>query len=196
MTTYNAVKKLALGVALSGLFAWQASANIQYGYVNFSLTGSGEVASGQLFGEINGGTMEVTSGYFDGTSGPILGNIPIYPNPIMPGIATSPSGMFVYDDLAFPSTIMVDSAGGPLFASGGTEINIWNNGSGSQWGPAGSYGFQEVINGSAATGYLTGTLSMSQFVPVPEAGLFAVAGVGLLGLVYFGRCYSLKLKLA
>ena len=56
--------------------------------------------------------------------------------------------MFVYDDLAFPSTIMVDSAGGPLLRfSGGTEINIWNNGSGSQWGPAGSYGFQEVING-------------------------------------------------
>ena len=70
MTTCNLMKKLALVVALCGLFAWQASANIQYGYVNFSLTGSGEVASGQLFGEINGGTMEVTSGYLAGPPGP------------------------------------------------------------------------------------------------------------------------------
>lgn len=32
--------------------------------------------------------------------------------------------------------------------------------------------------------------------PVPEAGSFAVAGVGLLGFVYIGRCYVQRRKLA
>ena len=35
-----------------------------------------------------------------------------------------------------------------------------------------------------------------EFTPVPEAAGFAVAGVALLGIVYIGRCYTQRRKLA
>jgi hypothetical protein len=49
-------------------------------------------------------------------------------------------------------------------------------------------------NGSAKdkTAFGSGNMSFKAFVPVPEMGLFGVAGVGLLGMVYVGRGLVMK----
>ncbi len=55
MTTCNAVKKLALGVVLCGLFAWQASATLAYNFPG--PTGAGAAPGNQTDGPYTEGTV-------------------------------------------------------------------------------------------------------------------------------------------
>jgi hypothetical protein len=48
------------------------------------------------------------------------------------------------------------------------------------------------VNPKDNTAFGSGNMSFDAFVPVPEMGLFGVAGVGLLGLVYVGRGLVMK----
>lgn len=77
----------------------------------------------------------------------------------------------------------------PVFHDGGGLITMvpqggrWLAGQGTLTFPTGS------TVGYDAPNYAAGTFD---FTPVPEVAGFAVAGVGLLGLVYFGRYVGLR----
>jgi len=193
MKTYNALKKLTLGVTLIGLVAWQASATVTYNFTYSGGTGTaGSVtASGWLSGNVNGnGSVTVTSGSYTGTAG-IIGTFSLVSNPNAPTASLSPGGI-VYDDILFPNSDSPShtylDADGILFASGSHEVGIYNN-------SGGSYGIAESFGSGFTNPNSGGTFTLS-LVPVPEASTFAVAGVALLGLVYVGRCYARKLKVA
>lgn len=70
--------------------------------------------------------------------------------------------------------IATDTGGG-VVSFGGNYYGSWTAG----------VAFPTTAGPSTVPGYAAGTFD---FTPVPEASQFAVAGVGLLGLVYVGRC--------
>jgi hypothetical protein len=131
--------------------------------VNFGAGNSGTLIGGSRFLDITdiilgAGTYRIVAG---GYGGDISGRERLFTEEIPNSI-----------------TIPTDTGGGliayPL--SGGNYYSPFT----------GAIGFPTILSGSATVpGYAGGTFD---FTPVPEASQFAVAGVGLLGLVYIGRC--------
>jgi hypothetical protein len=251
MTTCNLMKKLVLGVALSGLFAWQASAIVAYTFPT-SLPGTQPDGPYSLGNEFTVTTpIQVTAlGAFDpnGASFGTVGvDVAIYSiilsgTSVTGGSLVTPVVNFSGTQTLLPgtSTAMQNITAVPLQA--GTYMVVANNYGGSgalqDYNPAwalGSYPGSPAssgVNGATANnaygvtfvpggGYFqpSGPLSQSlgggfgydnyfsvaaprygagnfDFTPVPEAAGFALAGIALLGLVYVGRCYRIKLQLA
>lgn len=92
------------------------------------------------------------------------------------------------------------SGGEPYYwtPSGDAPLPVFNNGgglislvaSGGHWASGSSLSFPTgPAGGAAAPNYAAGTFD---FTPVPEVAHFAMAGVGLLGLVYIGRYARLR----
>ena len=74
--------------------------------------------------DVGGGEFNATAGFLNVTGGKDVGVYPLYPGG--PGVVLSPSGSFVYDNDLFPSMDpLIDTVGGPLFISGGLEINLF-----------------------------------------------------------------------
>lgn len=181
MRTTKAVLAFALAVAVSSLVAFDASATITY---NFSFSGGGNVGTGQLTGtDLGGGQISITSGYFNVTAGSIIGVYTLYDaNGASSAVFTSPLGAFNVDNQLLTGADPWMNNNGFLFAAGGgtPEVNLWGN----------SPGNYSLYRGTASGVYdlqYTGAGTFD-FTPVPEASQFAIAGVGLLGLVYVGRC--------
>jgi len=74
--------------------------------------------------DVGGGEFNATAGFLTVTGGRDVGSYPLYPGG--PGVTSSPSGFFVYDNDLFPSMDpLIDTVGGPLFISGSLEINLF-----------------------------------------------------------------------
>lgn len=74
--------------------------------------------------DVGNGEFNATGGFLTVTGGADVGSYPLWPGG--PGVVHSPSGFFVYDNDLFPSMDpLIDTVGGPLFISGGLEINLF-----------------------------------------------------------------------
>jgi len=108
------------------------------------------------FGSLNlisqaAGTYLATAGTVTVTGAQDVGTYPLYPGG--PAVTTSPSGAFVYDNLAFPTANPTLDVDGLLFNNGGgLETNIWGNSAGNYsfytGSSAGNYPIQITSNGS------------------------------------------------
>lgn len=88
-------------------------------------------------------------------------------------------------NVAGGGTAPTANTGGGLVSYG---QNFYNANADLTWGVLLPGGFN--LDGSSATpAYAAGNFD---FTPVPEASHFALAGIGLLGLVYTGRCLWLR----
>ena len=100
------------------------------------------------------------------------------------GGSTSGRERLFTESVANSITLGTDTGGG-FISFGGNYYGNWNAFVGIAF---------PTLNGpSTIPGYAAGTFD---FTPVPEASQFAVAGVGLLGLVYVGRCAWQRRKAA
>ena len=189
------MKKLALGLALTGMFVWQANAIVAYDFTYSDAQGN--AANGLLTGTLNiDGSVTVSGGSLTGTAGAFNGVFAyLYPTPGANYGNPASVGSFVVDNILYPNAplsstyVNLIDQWGLVFNQGGNIYSIW---AGSQAGNDGSQfipGEYSIQNGFTGQGTFTLTA-------VPEAGSFAVAGIALLGLVYVGRAYMQKLKLA
>jgi len=159
----------AAGVALA-LAASSAHADTVW---NFSYSGSGVSASGQFDTLGNGSTPTelqwMTGHYSDGTT---TGSITLIPAPAASGYSTSPSGLYVYDNL-YGGAGQFDY-GGLLFAVNGHEVNLYLD-------P--NYGIANLT--TYASQELTSVTFSATAVPEPAPMALLLAGVGALG--FLGR---------
>jgi hypothetical protein len=92
-------------------FAFTIGPNTGYG--NFNTT---DIGNGQFF---------ATAGNLTVTGGPDIGTYPLFPGG--PGVTTSPSGFFIFDNILYPSIDPSVDNDGLLFMGNGLEINIFSN---------------------------------------------------------------------
>jgi hypothetical protein len=252
MKTLTSVKKLALGLALGGLFAWQAGATLAYNFptvLSGAQPDNGPFSLGNVF--TVSAPIEVTAlGAFDpgGASFGAVGvDVAIYSitlsgTSLTGGSLVTPVVTFSGTQTLLPGTSTAMTGITPVTLAAGTYMVVANNygaaGALQDYNPAWANGTypgnpsHTGVNGASAndafgvtflpgagynqnSGTLTPSLSGSwsyddffagsapryaagnfDFTPVPEAAGFALAAVALLGLVYVGRAYSQKLKLA
>ena len=87
---------------------------------------SGNVANGTLTAtDLGGGQYLATGGTLTVTGGADVGTYSLYPGG--PGVTTSPSGAFIYDNVVTSGSNPFLDVDGLLFTGGGLEINIWGN---------------------------------------------------------------------
>ena len=221
MKTFNVVKKLGLGLALTGLFAWQAGAQIQYSeYSTVANPALGNVhtsPSGNLLGNVfeTTGSLQVTGlgaySFRDRTFGATGVTVGLYElvNTTWTRLAqTSFTGVqTLQNNYAEHAVNLILAAGGTyaVVASGyGTGTDPYTTGvtTFNAVGGTISAGGLTLAGWSLPTSFSGRTLNSNTYgagtiyAAVPEAADFALAAVALLGLVYVGRLYSQKLKLA
>jgi len=229
MTTCNVVKKLALGVALSGLFAWQAGATIAYNFPG-NLQGSQPDGTYTLGNEFQVttpitvtalGAFDPNRAAFNSAVDVAIYSITLSGTSISSISLATPVAIFSGSQSVFDGSTAIQAIA-PVTLGVGTYMVVANN-----YGIAGAFqdynqywqqppGASQVspntIPGVTFTsvgywntgsgwnydpvGNSTPRYGAGNFVVVPEAGGFALAGVALLGLVYVGRCYRQKLQLA
>jgi hypothetical protein len=140
---------------------------------NFSYSGSGVSASGQFDTLGNGLTPTklqwMTGTYSDGTT---TGSITLMPAPAASGYSTSPSHLYVFDNL-YGGAGQLDY-GGLLFAVGGHEVNLYLD-------P--TYGIANLTTYAAQE--LTPVTFSATAVPEPAPMSLLLVGVGALG--FMGR---------
>jgi hypothetical protein len=157
---------ICLGVLLA------ASASLNASTVLFTFTDTDNAvftASGTLNATDNGnGTFTVTSGSGFFNTDPIT---------LIPGSGTSPSGLFIYNNVLYPNGNPLLDIDGLLFTDTitGAELNIWGNGAyppsfySTYTGLGGGYPLQD--NNSVFT--LAG-------IPEPSTWWLIVTGLGLI----------------
>ena len=168
MTTIrNCLSAAAVALALA---ASSAQADTVW---NFSYSGNGVSASGQFDTLGNGATPTelqwMTGHYSDGTT---TGSITLIPATAASGYSTSPSGLYVYDNL-YGGAGQFDY-GGLLFAVDGHEVNLYLD-------P--SYGIANLTTYAAQE--LTAVTFSATAVPEPAPISLLLVGVGALG--FMGR---------
>ena len=226
------MKKLALGLAVGGLFAWQAGATIVYNTpsglvpnqggafagpwilgLDFTVNTGGSVdaigaytASGTFSGTVPVAIYNVDSGLqvagtevnFSGTMGTLIGqtryvNIaPVYLAPGTYSVVAANYGVAGANDNW--------NAGVANIPPSGTSLVTFNTVGGAltdgsfryDYGSGLAFPLSTVGSGAADPRWSAGSFDFA----VPEASGFALAGVALLGLVYVGRVYSQKFKIA
>ena len=248
MKTFNSVKKLGLGLALTGLCAWQAGATLDYTAIDSTATssthvigtgsttisqeftvsaGANNLSVGQLGAYDNGlaawganVTVSIYSGYGTLAQTLIAG---VTFNSSTPGSQlagdTTSAFRFLNPTTGAGATLVNGDTYALVVTGLGTAANKYYD-SGSGFGNttvtritgAGDVNGDLTWAGSTKVGNSTisptganysdhfkygfGSFTFSEFAAVPEASGFAVAAVALLGLVYVGRSYSRKLKVA
>ena len=140
---------------------------------NFSYSGNGISASGRFDTLGSGSTPTelqwMTGSYSDGTT---TGSITLIPATAASGYTTSPSGLYVYDNL-YGGASQFDY-GGLLFAVGGHEVNLYLD-------P--TYGIANLTTYAAQE--LTAVTFSATAVPEPAPVSLLLAGAG--ALVFLGR---------
>jgi len=169
---------MRLGIIAVVLLALARSAHAAT--IDFTFTetdGLGSVtAEGTLTAEpLGGDAWLATAGTATVSGAYVSGLFTLTPNPDAPGAAYSPSGMFIYDNQAFPGQAPELDVDGLLFAQGGTELNLWGNGSDTP------YSFYEW---PGPNGYfaVTGTFADGLDPSVPEPMSAALFAAGVAGL--------------
>jgi hypothetical protein len=127
------------------------------GTLTATSVGNGEYIVDSGTATFNGDSMTLVAGTDDGS------------------IQTSPSGLFLFDNVLLLSSDPVLDVDGLLFADSlGTELNIWGNGTPGSYstyiGAAGSYPLQDT----------TSTFSIVPTLPTPEPSALVLLVVGLL----------------
>jgi hypothetical protein len=236
MKIFNVAKKLGLGLALGGLFAWQAGATIAYNDAALNTPTStlgnqstGPFALGQEFTVNSALTVGYLGAFDSGMNGWGSDTITVAMYNITAGNTLVESANF-FGTGASEGTLGANSSFRfqsvtPFTLSAGSTYMIVANGLGSSQNPdynsaftpgnnslitlntfggalsyGGNYyninpsGFPSTLDINPVPG--PGRYGAGTFAPVPEAASFALAGIALLGLVYAGRAYSQRLKLA
>jgi len=94
---------------------------------DFAFTNGIDMGSGSLNTTDNGnGQFLATAGTLNVTAGQDVGSYPLYPGG--PGVTSSPSGYFTYNNLLYPSVDPGIDLQGLLFIGSGLEINIFSEG--------------------------------------------------------------------
>jgi hypothetical protein len=242
MKTLTSVKKLALGLAIGGLFAWQAGATLAYS-IPVGQQGSqpdGPYALGDLFTISSGISVDALGAFTPNGSFSSPVEVAIYSitmNGQSIGSSSLVTPVLTFDGSYSPG-VALQSLGSPVNLAAGTYMVVANNQGGGggvvDYNPAwnsvnapnpahtginsmtAASGINFSQNGYfTSTGPLTGLFPTTfgldnywtaggphygagnfDFTPVPEAAGFALAGIAMLGLVYVGRAYSQKLKVA
>ena len=148
------------------------------GTVDWSLSGDGDTGSGSLTYNASGDITSFT-GIIDGNLVSLLGGQP------GSGGAVSPSGLFIYDNILYPtgsapgvtSPSLLDNDG-VLFSYAGGEGNIWGNGSSD-------YAFYTESAGSYVKQNGTGEV-FAISAPEPATWMMLLSGFGLLGFMMRG----------
>ncbi|MGA2852506.1 MAG: hypothetical protein ABSE90_00030 [Verrucomicrobiota bacterium] len=215
----NVIKKLALAAVVSSFVALNASAVVNYAFDpnNTDALGGAYVPAvpttfAQVFTVANNDTINISAlGVY---AYELINNVTvsIYDSTIA-GVTSGGA----LDTATFGSTSQLNgyyfkstslNLGSGIYAivtsyTGGVntsgyytgssgDITAWAGGDGVTLGNLYKVG---NIHPQDDTAYGSGNMKFS-LVPVPETGGFAVAAVALLGLVYVGRSYSRKLKVA
>jgi hypothetical protein len=108
--------------------------------IDFSFTISPETAYGSLnVTDQGGGKWLATAGSLTVTGGSDVGTYTLIPGG--PGMVTSPTGCFTYDNLITPSANPALDIGGLLFGVAGKELNVWGTG-------ANTYSFYDETSAS------------------------------------------------
>jgi len=212
MKTLNSVKNLALGLAVGGLFVWQAGATGSWvAYTSPSggsstLSGYSDLAneillpSSTLINELGAydtsgfGANTVKVAIYNEVTGALVSQVAsftgsptavgnyayqgITPITLGPGIYAVVASGYSSVDYNAVATLNVGLQAGTIQGNGAVGSANLN-----------FPGFAQLdtIAGAGTFGYLA---------PVPEAAGFTMAGVVLLGVVFFGRSYARKMKIA
>lgn len=223
MKTYSVIKKLGLA-AVAGLFlALNASATVNY---VFDPNGVDDLTSALVPSKATTFTQVFTVTPDDAVNISALGvygfeiinnvTVAIYDSTALGVISGSAldTATFVHaqqvsSDYTYSSTslhltagtyaIVTSYTGGfgtsGYYAGSSGDITAWAGGDGVTLGNL----YRKSGSGSPSlqddTALGSGSMAFS-LTAVPEVSLFGVAGVALLGLVYVGRAYSQKLKMA
>lgn len=237
------MKKLALSVALTGMFVWQANAILAY-TTPTGLAGTqqgGVYALGDVFTISSAITVDALgaftpNGIFSSPIDVAIYSVTMNGNSIQGSALVTP--VVSFDGTYAPGTALQTIANTVLgpgtymvvannYGVGGGAVDYnpaWDPANGASPGNPSDAGSNPLVaaNGLtfSLTGYFTETGTLTggfpttfgadpfwtlggphygagnfDFVPVPEAAGFTMAGIALLGLVYVGRAYSQKLKL-
>ena len=127
------------------------------GTLTATSVGNGEYIVNSGTAMFNGDSMTLVAGTDDGSA------------------QTSPSGLFIFDNVLFLSSDPVLDVDGLLFADSlGTELNIWGNGTPGSYstytGADGSYPLQDTVS----------SFSIVPALPTPEPSALVLLVVGLL----------------
>lgn len=177
----NAIKH-AKKVIVASLIAATLVSSASAATFDFTFTGLNAFGSGSLVADDNGnGTFTAVSGSGTQNVFGVPDSLSLVFNPHGTMQATSASGLFYFDNQAFPAAANLLTDGGLLFMTGaGNDMNLFSNGNGN-----GTYTFYTSQNGSYGYNELT-AFTLAESSAVPEPGTVALVGLGLLG-VAFGR---------
>jgi hypothetical protein len=127
----SAVRRVgAIAFVLSLACPLRANADSSFAFTATD-KGSGTYSYGLVTASDNGdGSFTATSGFLVVLSGPIAGTYDLFLNPNPPFPFFSPSGVFICDNVLYPSRNSTLDVDGLLFTGGGLEVNIWNDGGG------------------------------------------------------------------
>jgi hypothetical protein len=129
----SAAQRVGLTVFALVVCASQAQAGSAFSFIAAD-GASGTLSYGLVEATDNGnGTFTATSGFLVVLSGPLAGTYELFPNPNPPNTFSSPSGVFICNDLLYPGHDPTLDVFGLLFTGGGLEINIWNDGGGVKY---------------------------------------------------------------
>jgi hypothetical protein len=143
----------------------------------FTFTGTGLTGSGTLYATSNGdGSYTANSGTGVETVNGVTDSLMLIVNPDGKAMATSPSGLFIFDDQVAPYAMPMLTAGGLLFSSSTEEINVYFADGDYVWGQQSSSSVRNVIS-----------FTLARVAAVPEPTTMLLIGIGMLGFAVARR---------
>jgi hypothetical protein len=167
---------------LIGLPVAQANVyNFTYNNTDGSVAAHGQLTTTPESTPLYGPFQLVTgiSGYRNGE--PIIGMVPLPANLLVGGYATSPDGLWYYDNLLFPGGVPGGAPGGAApnqyLDNDGLAFTVQDGSSSVNVYTAGTY-----IDGIYNGGYILTPVQVSVTEATPEPGVYGVLAIGLSGL--------------
>jgi PEP-CTERM motif len=178
-TIVTMIATLATTTLLTMTASSAATYNFKFQSSDAALTAAGQFAVNaenevtSVSGAVGGLTNQTISG--------------VFANPSFPNSATSPDGLFIYDNLYSPAGMAFDYSG-LLFTTADNPGGYWN-----LWASSpGTYSLYESAGGSYPIAEI-GTLSVAG---APEPSTWAMLGLGFVALTFVGRRRKRTARLA